>query len=322
MIVVSLSFFVVSGSTDWINNPDYLPDLGPILDDVTLGCSVPDHWDGAVVLASSESEFTTRHKTILSNVLFALPRRSLPHAVFERCSEAFKAENLPLIGFESFTDHMKRFRREMVENESRSSSSVQVLPSQSEVFEELRNCYLIFDHAIEEIERKFDERHIPRMTRRKARRVWNALGLGLRSSALTTEHILIIKKIVIERGLKFYDNEDKREKYKEACRLFSEAGLSPVSVRMFLQQCKKTNFSFPLPRYSVRHKEIARNVVTKYGDQSWEKIHSIALQKFKSENLRPVPLSTFRSWNRILPMPPLSSPHVAIHNSTTSISDY
>lgn len=307
VIVVLVSFFLVSGSKDWITTPDYLPDLGPILDDETLEQE------------SCEPEFTPRHETILSNVLLALPKRPPPRDVFERCTEAFKFENLPLIGVESFMDHMKRVRREMVASERRSSSSVQVLPSQLKAFEEFREGSIIFDHAIEELEKKFDERNIPRITRRKARRVWNALGLGLRSSHLTTQHIRIIEEIVIEQGLNFYDDEDKREKYKEACRLFSEADLGPVSFRVFLKECRMIKLDCPLPRYSKRHKEIAGNVLTQFKDQPLGKIHSIASHKFKSENLRPVPLSTFRSWSRRgLPRTQLSSPDVGLHNVTAS----
>ena len=176
MLVVFVLFFLVSGSTDWINNPDYFPDLGPILNDETVGWCVPDNWDDVVVYGS---ELTPRHETILSHVLLALPRRPPPSDVYERCSAAFKFENLPLIGVESFMEHMKRVRRAMLASERRSSSSVQVLPSQLEAFEEFRECSIIFDHAIEEIERNFDERNIPRIDRRKARRVWNLLGLGL-----------------------------------------------------------------------------------------------------------------------------------------------
>lgn len=179
-----------------------------------------------------------------------------------------------------------------------------LLPSQREVLEDYRDSPLLFEQAIDGLTQKFIQNRIPPLSKLECKKVWEILGLGVGPSRVRKSHLEIIEQMILTEGIPQFLIADNNAKYREACRLFSEASLSPISLRVFLElsgSIQRKHGQAVQAGNTNRLKEITREVVLLAGSRdnmTVKKLYQIACERFKLESLRPVSLSTFNLWRR------------------------
>ena len=192
---------------------------------IDVNTSATDHH--VQQLLETRPRFTSLHNYFLKEIL-SLSEINGPETereLFARASDAFQRANLRSIGFSSFLIHLRRLQKT-------ETSALSMLPSQLEALEQFRDCSLKFDQAFEAIETKLRSRNIPLISKAVCKKVWNSLGLGAGRLKISRAHIRIIERVVSRHH---YQPTERAVLYKKACKLFSKAGLGPISMRVFIE---------------------------------------------------------------------------------------